>query len=110
ADAAAAGNPLAHHPGEGTKAGDAPVSRRITTPDTAVPRTHLISNGEYTVLLTGAGGGRSSFRDMDVTRWRADRTRDGGGQFVYLRASDTGQVWSAGHLPVCRRPDAFEAV
>jgi cyclic beta-1,2-glucan synthetase len=90
--------------------GDAPVSRRIATPDTALPRTHLISNGEYTVLITGAGGGRSTFRDMDVTRWRADRTTDGGGNFVYVRDLETNEFWAAGHLPVCRAPDVFEAV
>jgi cyclic beta-1,2-glucan synthetase len=90
--------------------GDAAVSRQINSPDTALPRTHLISNAEYTVLLTSAGGGRSSFRDMDVTRWRADRTTDGGGQFIYVRDLETGAFWAAGHQPVCRPPESFEAV
>ena len=90
--------------------GEEAVSRRIATPDTALPRTHLISNGEYTVLITSAGGGRSSFRDMDVTRWRADRTTDGGGYFVYVRDLETNAAWAAGHQPVCRTPEAFEAV
>jgi cyclic beta-1,2-glucan synthetase len=90
--------------------GDTAVSRQINSPDTALPRTHLISNAEYTVLLTSAGGGRSSFRDMDVTRWRADRTTDGGGQFVYVRDLETGDFWAAGHQPVCRSPESFEAV
>ena len=88
----------------------AAVSRRITTPDTALPRTHLISNGEYTVLVTNAGGGRSTCRDMDVTRWRADRTRDGGGNFVYVRDLETNEFWAAGHQPVCRPPDVYEVV
>ncbi len=99
---AAAAAPVPHD-------GEAAVSRRIATPDTALPRTHLISNGEYTVLLTNAGGGRSTFRDMDVTRWRADRTSDGGSNFVYIRDLETNSVWAAGHQPVCWRPDAFEA-
>jgi cyclic beta-1,2-glucan synthetase len=90
--------------------GDAAVTRRINSPDTALPRAQLISNGEYTVLLTGAGGGRSSFRDMDVTRWRADRTCDGGGHFIYVRDLETGDYWAAGHQPVCRPPESFEAV
>jgi cyclic beta-1,2-glucan synthetase len=90
--------------------GEAAVSRRLITPDTALPRTHLISNGEYTVLLTSAGGGRSIYRDMDVSRWRADRTCDGGGNFVYVRDLQTNEFWAAGHLPVCRRPEVYEAV
>lgn len=89
---------------------EAAVSRRITTPDTALPRTHLISNGEYTVLLTNAGGGRSSFRDQDVNRWRADRTRDGGSQFIYIRPLRSSEVWNAVHLPICKKPDSFEAI
>ncbi|HEX4591863.1 MAG TPA: glucoamylase family protein [Gemmataceae bacterium] len=91
-------------------AGESAVSRRITTPDTALPRTHIISNGEYTVLITSAGGGRSSFRDMDVTRWRADRTSDGGGNYVYVRDLETNDFWAAGHQPVCKRPESYEAV
>ena len=62
-----------------------PVSRRISTPHTVVPRAHLLSNGQYSVMLTNAGGGYSRWRDLAVTRWRADTTRDDWGQFVYLR-------------------------
>ncbi len=87
-----------------------PVSRRIATPDTPLPRTHLISNGEYTVFVTNAGGGRSTCRDFDVTRWREDRTTGGGGQFVYVRDLDSGAFWAAGYQPVCRPADAYEAV
>jgi cyclic beta-1,2-glucan synthetase len=91
-------------------AAEAPVSRRITTPDTLLPRTELISNSEYTVLLTNAGSGRSTFRDLDVTRWREDRTCDPDGQVVYVRDPCTGEVWAAGYQPVCRRADSYEAV
>ena len=34
--------------------GAVPVSRSIDSPDSALPRTHLISNSEYTVLVTNA--------------------------------------------------------
>jgi cyclic beta-1,2-glucan synthetase len=97
-------------PAPAAKPGEAPVSRRMTTPDTALPRTHLISNGEYTILVTNAGGGRSNYRDLDINRWRADRTCDGGGHFVYVRALDTNEFWNAGHQPVCKTPEVFEAV
>jgi len=88
--------------------GPVPLSRRLSTPDTAVPRTHLLSNGRYSVMLTNAGSGRSIYRDIDVTRWREDRTRDHWGSYVYLRDTATGTVWSAAHQPANRPADAYE--
>ena len=52
------------------------VSRRLTRADTPAPRTHLLSNGHYTVMVTNAGGGFSTCRGLAVTRWRNDPTRD----------------------------------
>ena len=89
---------------------DVPTKRRITTPNTAIPRTHLLSNGNYTVLVTNAGGGFSRTADLDVTRWAADRTADASGMFFYLRDRNRGTVWSAGYQPTRRTPDAYEAV
>jgi len=42
-----------------------------------------------------------------VTRWREDRTRDPGSQFVYLRDVHTGTVWSAAYSPSARSPTAI---
>jgi cyclic beta-1,2-glucan synthetase len=87
-----------------------PLSRRITTPDTPHPRTHLLSNGQYTAILTNAGAGFSTWRDLDVTRWREDPTADSFGQWIYIRDLRSGAVWSAGHQPVGRVADSYEAV
>lgn len=86
------------------------VSRRITNPDTPGPRTHLLSNGRYSVMLTNSGAGYSRCDGLDVTRWRADRTADAWGQFVYLRDHSDGSIWSAGHQPMRKRPDSYEAI
>jgi cyclic beta-1,2-glucan synthetase len=87
-----------------------PVSRRLTTPDTPHPRVHLLSNRQYSVMITNAGAGSSTCRDMDVTRWREDRTCDAWGQFCYVRDLRSGLLWSAGHQPVGRVPDLYEVV
>jgi cyclic beta-1,2-glucan synthetase len=86
------------------------MSRRLTTPHTAHPRTHLLSSGQYTVMLTNAGAGWSTWRSLDVTRWREDRTRDAWGQFCYVRDPRSGKVWSAGYHPACREPEEYEVV
>jgi cyclic beta-1,2-glucan synthetase len=84
------------------------VRRRLTTAQTPTPRTHLLSSGRYCVMITNAGGGYSTCRGLDVTRWREDRTRDGWGQFCYIHDLRRGLLWSAGHQPVGRLADAYE--
>ena len=59
--------------------------RRFTSPHHAAPRTHLLSNGNYSVMLTAAGSGYSRWRDIAVTRWREDSTCDPWGCYVFLR-------------------------
>ena len=49
-----------------------PVLRRFTSPHDAIPRTHLLSNGRYAVMVTAAGSGYSRWGDIAVTRWRED--------------------------------------
>jgi cyclic beta-1,2-glucan synthetase len=85
-----------------------PVSRRISTPATATPRAHLLSNGQYHLMLTNAGGGYSTCRDLAITRWRSDVTRDDWGQFIYLRDLATDRAWSATHQPTRVAADTYE--
>jgi cyclic beta-1,2-glucan synthetase len=89
----------------------APVApRRFTSPHHTAPRTHLLSNSNYSVMLTAAGSGYSRWRDISVTRWREDPTCDPWGGYVFLRDVVSGQVWSAGYQPVGREPDSYEVV
>ena len=49
-----------------------PAGRRLASAQPPTPRTHLLSNGSYAVMLTAAGSGYSRWRDIAVTRWRED--------------------------------------
>ena len=86
------------------------VSRRLTTADTPTPRAHLLSNGHYTVMLTNAGSGFSTWRGQAVTRWRSDPTRDRHGSFVYVRDPGTGKLWSVGYQPITTPGDSYEVI
>ena len=86
-----------------------PVVRRFSTAHTPTPRTHLLSNGRYAVMLTAAGSGYSRWKDIAITRWREDVTCDCWGRYVFLRDAQTGQVWSAGFQPTGVEPDSYEA-
>ena len=85
-----------------------PVERHFTSPHSAMPRTQLLSNGRYAVMLTTAGSGYSRWRDLAVTRWREDATRDSWGTYVFLRDVDSGATWSAGYQPRGAEPDSYE--
>ncbi len=87
---------------------EGPVVRRLKLPAGSPPSTHILSNGRYSVMLTSAGSGYSRWRDLAVTRWREDATRDDWGAWVFLRDVRSGAVWSAGHQPVGAAPDAYD--
>ncbi|MGB6846109.1 MAG: glucoamylase family protein [Candidatus Acidiferrales bacterium] len=85
-----------------------PVLRRFTTPHTPTPRTHLLSNGNYAVMITAAGSGYSRWRDIAISRWREDATRDCWGSYIFLRDTQSGRIWSAGFQPTSSEPDSYE--
>jgi cyclic beta-1,2-glucan synthetase len=87
----------------------APVVRRFTTADDPTPRTQLLSNGNYTVMLTAAGSGYSRWRDIAITRWREDVTRDCWGAYFFLRDELSGNIWSPGFQSTGAEPDSYEA-
>ena len=86
------------------------TTRICTDPGSPAPEVHLLSNGNYHVVITGAGGGYSRWRGLAVTRWREDATCDAWGSFVYLREPASGEVWSAAFQPTARAVTGYEAV
>ena len=83
------------------------IAASTTTFDTAhtrTPKTQLLSNARYSVMLTNAGGGYSQWGALEITRWRSDRTRDPWGTFFYINEPDSGETWSATFQP-CGGPD-----
>ena len=75
---------------------------RPTAPDTPAVRAHLLGSERYNVMLSAAGAGFSRWGEFEITRWRADPTRDNWGQFLYLRDLDSNLTWSATHQPLKR--------
>jgi len=84
--------------------------RVLASPDTPVPEVQLLSNGRYHVMVTNAGGGYSRWKDLAVTRWREDSTRDNWGTFCYIRDVTSGVFWSTAHQPALKRSPAYEAI
>lgn len=78
----------------------APSASTFNTPHSTYPKTQLLSNGRYSLMVTSAGGGYSRWGDFDITRWRADSTRDQWGVFCYIRDLESQRVWSNGYQPI----------
>jgi len=85
----------------------APVCAPISA-HTSAPEVQLLSNGRYQVMVTSAGGGYSRWKDVAISRWREDATRDDWGTFIYLRDVDSGVVWSAAHQPTRTIAKAYQ--
>ena len=93
----------AAHPFEEAKG----AVRRVASPHGQVPVTHILSNGRFTSVVTGAGSGFSEWQGLAVNRWREDPTRDNFGTYFFVKA-ETGRAWSAGYQPTLVEPDSYQ--
>jgi len=84
--------------------------RLLNTPQTVIPEVHLLSNGNYHVMINNAGGGYSRWRDLAVTRWREDIARDDTGTFCYLRDVASNDVWSIGYQPTLKPSRDYQVI
>ncbi|MDB5273643.1 MAG: glycosyltransferase 36 [Chitinophagaceae bacterium] len=84
--------------------------RRISTPHTVLPEVQLLSNGRYQVMITNAGAGYSRWKDISVTRWREDATKDDRGSFCYIKDVTSGNFWSNTYQPTLQAAKNYEAI
>jgi cyclic beta-1,2-glucan synthetase len=83
--------------------------RVLTNPNTRIPDVQLLSNGKYHVMVSNAGGGYSRWKDLAVTRWREDGTRDNWGNFCYIRDIKNETYWSNTYQPTLKKSKNYEA-
>jgi cyclic beta-1,2-glucan synthetase len=87
----------------------APSVSKFDTPYTSTPKTQLLCNGRYSLMLTNAGGGYSRWGNYEITRWRSDRTRDTWGTFCYIHEADSDRLWSNTYHPTGGKVEAYSA-
>jgi cyclic beta-1,2-glucan synthetase len=76
-----------------------PIMGVVDTPHSPTPKINLLSNGDYSVMLTNSGGGYSTWKEVDISRWRSDTTSDPWGNFCYIKDIRSGDVWSSTYHP-----------
>lgn len=78
-----------------------PFVRHYRNPNSSTPYIHLLSNRNYSVMISTAGGGYSRCGDLAVTRWREDATRDNWGSFIFIRDRSQNMTWSTSYQAFC---------
>jgi cyclic beta-1,2-glucan synthetase len=76
---------------------------------TGVERLHLLGQGELSTIVSARGCGVTSWKGLDVNRFREDAALDAGGTFVYVRDLTGKRLWSAGQQPTRVTPDYYDA-
>ena len=82
----------------------------ITNPYTPRPWINVISNGDYSIIVSQTGGGfsfRGNAEQNRITRLYQDIVKDNWGKYFYIRDKSTGKFWSAALNPVKQGVDKY---
>ena len=90
------------------KAKQVPPSRRFLGVNLKEPKVHMMSNGNYTVLLSDKGTGYSKIRNADITRWREDKVQDHYGMFFIVEQHHSGKRYSSTYAPLNVNGDSYD--
>lgn len=84
--------------------------RTFTSPHTEIPQIQILSNGQYQLIISNAGSGCSRWKNLAVTRWREDITKDDYGTFFYIRDILADKTWSNTFQPTLVSSASYEAI
>lgn len=83
----------------------------INTPFTPRPWGNIISNGDYSLMISQTGSGyswRGNAGQNRITRSFQDLVKDNWGKYLYIRDLQRGIYWSATYKPVMREYQRYE--
>lgn len=84
----------------------------ITNPETPRPWANIISNGDFGIAVSQAGGGfswRTHVSLNRLTRWNQDMIRDDWGKWLYLRDKQNNSLRSLAYQPMQAEYDLYQA-
>lgn len=84
------------------------VIRSYSEPS-VVPNLHVLTNGNYNVVLTDKGSGYGRCNGMAVYRWNNDYMQSSGA-FIYLRNVNSNDYWSVTYSPTNIKPEAYKVI
>jgi len=83
----------------------------VKTYNTPRPWVNVISNGDYSFIVSQTGSGfswRSNAAENRITRYSQDIIKDDWGKYIYIRDESSKDVWSLGWKPVMKEPKFYE--
>jgi cellobiose phosphorylase len=86
------------------------IVRIYKTARTEVPETELLSNGNFSLMISNSGSGYSKEKDMTIYRWREDFTLDNSGMFFYIKNVNSQEYWSAAYEPCRDEGESYEVI
>lgn len=89
--------------------GEMLIPREFKGIDYPNPELLLLSNGEYSSMITLSGSGYSKKNDMMLYRWKGDSTSDDSGLFFYIKNLNSNDYWSATYEPCKNLGDGYIA-
>jgi cyclic beta-1,2-glucan synthetase len=72
-------------------------------------RAHLLGHGDLATIITSAGTGVTTWRGLDVCRFREDGRLEPYGTFIYVRNRSIDHSWSSGFEPTRVSPSSYRA-
>ncbi|MEI8215943.1 MAG: glucoamylase family protein [Eubacteriales bacterium] len=82
--------------------------RRFIAPNQDIPNSHILSNGNYSVMVTDQGTGFSRTQDYEISRWREDVVIGQYGMFFYVNNINKKEIWSSTYAPLNILPNKYE--
>lgn len=73
------------------------------------PGIHLLSNGNYYLMITDKGSGYGKYHSMAVYRWINDYMQSSGA-FIYIRNLNSNEFWSTTYNPTNTKPEAYKVI
>ena len=73
------------------------------------PQLLLLSNGEYSSMITTSGSGYSKKNDTMLYRWKGNSTSDDSGMFFYIKNLNSNDYWSSTFEPCKTLGDKYKA-
>lgn len=72
-----------------------------------IVRTSILSNSEYSVIVSNTGVGASTWKGLDITRSSLDLSENNWGWFCFIKDISSGKVWSSTYQPYLKEPDLY---
>ncbi len=88
---------------------DVSVLEHVALERQGLTRAHLLGHGELAAIVTSAGTGVTTWRNLDVCRFREDGRLEPSGTFVYVRNRSLDHAWSSGFEPTRVSPSSYRA-